>query len=90
MRPQIFLAAVSTGMLFVWIALALLVGAGVWEAVGRALGKAQRKAASTEAEQITMEARKKAEEIVKAVLFLAETDFVTGECIRVDGGRHLR
>lgn len=28
-------------------------------------------------------------EIAKAVLFLAETDFVTGECIRVDGGRHL-
>lgn len=30
-----------------------------------------------------------AAEIVKAVLFLIETDFVTGECIRVDGGRHL-
>ena len=30
-----------------------------------------------------------AEEISKAVLFLVETDFVTGECIRVDGGRHL-
>ena len=30
-----------------------------------------------------------AEEIAKAVLFLIETDFVTGECIRVDGGRHL-
>lgn len=30
-----------------------------------------------------------AEEIGKAVLFLVETDFVTGECIRVDGGRHL-
>lgn len=29
------------------------------------------------------------EEIGKAVLFLIETDFVTGECIRVDGGRHL-
>ncbi len=29
------------------------------------------------------------EEIVKAVLFLIETDFVSGECIRVDGGRHL-
>ena len=29
------------------------------------------------------------EEIAKAVLFLVETDFVTGECIRVDGGRHL-
>lgn len=28
-------------------------------------------------------------EIAKAVLFLCETDFVTGECIRVDGGRHL-
>jgi hypothetical protein len=23
------------------------------------------------------------------VLFLIDTDFVTGECIRVDGGRHL-
>jgi len=30
-----------------------------------------------------------AEEIAKAVIFLVETDFVTGECIRVDGGRHL-
>jgi NAD(P)-dependent dehydrogenase (short-subunit alcohol dehydrogenase family) len=30
-----------------------------------------------------------AEEIAKAVLFLIETEFVTGECIRVDGGRHL-
>jgi len=30
-----------------------------------------------------------AEELAKAILFLVETDFVTGECIRVDGGRHL-
>ncbi len=30
------------------------------------------------------------EEIARAVLFLVETEFVTGECIRVDGGRHLR
>lgn len=30
-----------------------------------------------------------AEEIAKAVLFFIDTDFVTGECIRVDGGRHL-
>lgn len=30
-----------------------------------------------------------AEEVVRAVLFLVETDFVTGETIRVDGGRHL-
>jgi NAD(P)-dependent dehydrogenase (short-subunit alcohol dehydrogenase family) len=30
-----------------------------------------------------------AAEIAKAVMFLVETDFVTGECIRVDGGRHL-
>ena len=29
------------------------------------------------------------EEIVKAVLALIETDFITGETIRVDGGRHL-
>jgi NAD(P)-dependent dehydrogenase (short-subunit alcohol dehydrogenase family) len=28
-------------------------------------------------------------EIVKAVLLLVETDFITGETIRVDGGRHL-
>ena len=28
--------------------------------------------------------------IVRAVLFLLETDFVTGETIRVDGGRHVR
>lgn len=31
-----------------------------------------------------------AEEIAKAVAFLVETDFVTGETIRVDGGRHVR
>lgn len=30
------------------------------------------------------------EEIVKAVVFLIESDFVTGETIRVDGGRHVR
>ena len=30
------------------------------------------------------------EAIVRAVIFLLETDFVTGETIRVDGGRHLR
>ncbi|HJW68932.1 MAG TPA: SDR family oxidoreductase, partial [Candidatus Binatia bacterium] len=30
-----------------------------------------------------------AEEVAKAVLFLVETDFITGESIRVDGGRHL-
>jgi NAD(P)-dependent dehydrogenase (short-subunit alcohol dehydrogenase family) len=29
-------------------------------------------------------------EIVKAVAFLLESDFVTGETIRVDGGRHVR
>jgi len=29
-------------------------------------------------------------EIVSAVLFLVETGFVTGETIRVDGGRHLK
>lgn len=30
------------------------------------------------------------EEIAKAVMFLVESDFVTGETIRVDGGRHIR
>lgn len=30
------------------------------------------------------------DEITRAVVFLIETGFVTGECIRVDGGRHLR
>ena len=30
-----------------------------------------------------------AAEIVKTVLFLVDSDFITGECIRVDGGRHL-
>jgi NAD(P)-dependent dehydrogenase (short-subunit alcohol dehydrogenase family) len=30
------------------------------------------------------------QEILKAVLLLIETDFITGETIRVDGGRHLR
>lgn len=29
-------------------------------------------------------------EITKAIAFLCETDFVTGETIRVDGGRHLK
>jgi NAD(P)-dependent dehydrogenase (short-subunit alcohol dehydrogenase family) len=28
-------------------------------------------------------------EIAKAVISLVETDFITGECIRVDGGRHV-
>ena len=31
-----------------------------------------------------------ADEIAKAVLALVDSDFVTGETIRVDGGRHLR
>lgn len=30
------------------------------------------------------------EAIVRAVMFLVETDFVTGETIRVDGGRHVK
>ena len=30
------------------------------------------------------------DEIAKAVICLVETDFITGECIRVDGGRHVR
>src|SRR5688572_4997565 len=30
------------------------------------------------------------QEIVAAVLFLLETEFMTGETIRIDGGRHLR
>src|SRR5262245_37795765 len=30
------------------------------------------------------------EAIVRAVIFLIETDFVTGETIRVDGGRHVK
>ena len=30
-----------------------------------------------------------AAEIARAVVFLCETDFITGETIRVDGGRHL-
>ena len=29
-------------------------------------------------------------EIARAVLFLCQTDFVTGETVRVDGGRHLK
>jgi NAD(P)-dependent dehydrogenase (short-subunit alcohol dehydrogenase family) len=29
-------------------------------------------------------------EIVKAVVALFDSDFITGECIRVDGGRHVR
>jgi NAD(P)-dependent dehydrogenase (short-subunit alcohol dehydrogenase family) len=31
-----------------------------------------------------------ADEIARAVIFLLESDFTTGETIRVDGGRHLR
>jgi NAD(P)-dependent dehydrogenase (short-subunit alcohol dehydrogenase family) len=31
-----------------------------------------------------------AEAIVKAVMFLIDSDFVTGEVVRVDGGRHLQ
>ncbi len=30
------------------------------------------------------------DEVVKAVLMLVESDFVTGETVRVDGGRHVR
>jgi NAD(P)-dependent dehydrogenase (short-subunit alcohol dehydrogenase family) len=30
------------------------------------------------------------EEVVRAVIFLIESEFVTGETLRVDGGRHLR
>jgi 3-oxoacyl-[acyl-carrier protein] reductase len=30
------------------------------------------------------------QEIVKAILALVESDFITGETIRVDGGRHLK
>lgn len=30
-----------------------------------------------------------AEEIAKTVLLLVDSDFITGECTRVDGGRHL-
>ena len=29
-------------------------------------------------------------EIAKAVVALIDTDFITGETIRVDGGRHVR
>lgn len=31
-----------------------------------------------------------ADEVARAVRYLLETDFVTGETVRVDGGRHLR
>jgi NAD(P)-dependent dehydrogenase (short-subunit alcohol dehydrogenase family) len=31
-----------------------------------------------------------ADEVVKTVMLLVETEFITGETIRVDGGRHLR
>jgi NAD(P)-dependent dehydrogenase (short-subunit alcohol dehydrogenase family) len=30
------------------------------------------------------------EEIAKAVMFFVESDFVTGETVRVDGGRHIK
>jgi NAD(P)-dependent dehydrogenase (short-subunit alcohol dehydrogenase family) len=41
------------------------------------------------AEQTPLKRWGGADEIAKAVLFLIESDFVTGECLRVDGGRHL-
>jgi NAD(P)-dependent dehydrogenase (short-subunit alcohol dehydrogenase family) len=31
-----------------------------------------------------------ADEVVKTVILLIETEFITGETVRVDGGRHLR
>jgi NAD(P)-dependent dehydrogenase (short-subunit alcohol dehydrogenase family) len=31
-----------------------------------------------------------AHEIAKAVAFFLESDYVTGETLRVDGGRHLK
>jgi NAD(P)-dependent dehydrogenase (short-subunit alcohol dehydrogenase family) len=31
-----------------------------------------------------------ADEVARAVRFLVETDFVTGEVVRVDGGRHIK
>ncbi|MCS6806379.1 MAG: SDR family oxidoreductase [Acidobacteriota bacterium] len=31
-----------------------------------------------------------AEEVAKVVVALIESEFITGECIRVDGGKHLR
>jgi len=31
-----------------------------------------------------------ADPIVRAVIFLVENDFITGETIRVDGGRHVK
>jgi NAD(P)-dependent dehydrogenase (short-subunit alcohol dehydrogenase family) len=31
-----------------------------------------------------------ADEIARAVVYLIETDFVTGETIRIDGGRHIK
>ena len=31
-----------------------------------------------------------AQEIAKAVVLLIESDFITGEVIRVDGGRHIK
>lgn len=48
-------------------------------------------AARTRVEEVTPVGRwGGAGEIAKAVVALAETDFLTGETIRVDGGRHLR
>jgi NAD(P)-dependent dehydrogenase (short-subunit alcohol dehydrogenase family) len=31
-----------------------------------------------------------AAEVARAIAFLCESDFMTGETVRVDGGRHLR
>lgn len=41
------------------------------------------------ARRIPLTKKGKIENVVSAVLFLLENDYITGECIFVDGGQHL-
>ena len=75
MRPEVILA-VSAVATWLGCIVALLLGAAVWEVVGRYLGKARRVAALKEAEQIVAEARKQAEEVVKSSKLEAKEEFL--------------
>jgi ribonuclease Y len=74
MRPETLLAVSAVSVLG-WI-LALVVGAAIWEVVGRWLGRARRLAAQKEAEQIVAEARKQAEDIIKSGKLEAKEELI--------------
>jgi ribonuclease Y len=75
MRPEILLA-VSGWFFWLGVVAALVIGAAVWEVVGRYLGKARRVAALREAEEIVAEARRQADETVKAAKLEAKEEFL--------------